>query len=200
MTRLALTLPLNEYETPASYVSRLSRRNQTIPREFCSDLGMRWPHVCSSHADQLERLSYLWACGLVSQFSRNDAGNGHIARDKTIGASERSDSQPFSAQKAQVSVRSSLKYCTAVKVGVRMPGAIRSRVAHPGFLSLSPKVPMRLASIRPAQNLRVRAFDYERLQKFRPVPCRARMKDFVMPTWPVFQPADAAGLLRKPVF
>ena len=59
MTGLALTLPLNEYETPASYVSRLSRRNQTIPREFCSDLGMRWPHVCSSHADQLERLSYL---------------------------------------------------------------------------------------------------------------------------------------------
>ena len=27
MTGLALTIPLNEYETPASYVSRLSRRN-----------------------------------------------------------------------------------------------------------------------------------------------------------------------------
>lgn len=57
MTRLALTLPLHRNETPPSFVSRLSRRNLTIPRELCSDQGMRWPHACSSHADQLERLA-----------------------------------------------------------------------------------------------------------------------------------------------
>lgn len=59
MTRLALTLSLMKNETPASYVSRLSRKNLTLPREFCSDLGMHWPHICSAHEDQLQRLSYL---------------------------------------------------------------------------------------------------------------------------------------------
>ncbi|WP_298976256.1 TniQ family protein [uncultured Roseobacter sp.] len=57
MTRLALTVPLIPFETTASYVSRLARKNMTVPREFCSDMGMRWPHICSSHQIQLERLS-----------------------------------------------------------------------------------------------------------------------------------------------
>lgn len=57
--QLALTLPHHHMETPASYVARLSRRNLSVTREFCSDLGLRWPHICSAHPDQLERLSQL---------------------------------------------------------------------------------------------------------------------------------------------
>ncbi|MEM9576299.1 MAG: TniQ family protein [Pseudomonadota bacterium] len=59
MSRLALTLPLQEGETPASFAARLAYRNRTKPRDFCSDMGLRWPHVCSGHSDQLRRLAYL---------------------------------------------------------------------------------------------------------------------------------------------
>ena len=59
MSRLALTLPLQEGETPASFAARLAYRNRTKPRDFCSDMGLRWPHVCSGHSDQLRRLAHL---------------------------------------------------------------------------------------------------------------------------------------------
>ena len=59
MSRLALTLPLQEGETPASFAARLAYRNRTKLRDFCSDMGLRWPHVCSGHSDQLRRLAYL---------------------------------------------------------------------------------------------------------------------------------------------
>ncbi len=59
MSRLALTVPLQWGETPASFAARLAYRNRTRPRDFCSDMGLRWPHVCSGHSDQLRRLAYL---------------------------------------------------------------------------------------------------------------------------------------------
>lgn len=42
---LLRTLPLREGETAASYVSRLAAHHGTVPREFCSDLGLRWPFL-----------------------------------------------------------------------------------------------------------------------------------------------------------
>lgn len=56
---LVRTLDLVEGETPASFVSRLAAYHGTIPRELCSDFGMRWPYLCSGQADQLERLAML---------------------------------------------------------------------------------------------------------------------------------------------
>ena len=57
--QLSLMLPLFEGETPASYVSRLATLHHTPPRDFCSDLGMRWPFLCTGHEDQIECLSWL---------------------------------------------------------------------------------------------------------------------------------------------
>lgn len=54
-------LPLIEGETPSGYVSRVARLYRTTPRDLCSDLGMRWPFLCSGHEDQLERLAWLTA-------------------------------------------------------------------------------------------------------------------------------------------
>ncbi|QRF67793.1 TniQ family protein [Ponticoccus alexandrii] len=55
--RLALTVsPLNG-ETPASIGSRLAARNGVRPRDLCSDMGMRWPFLCSGHPDQLALLA-----------------------------------------------------------------------------------------------------------------------------------------------
>lgn len=56
---LIRTLDLLPGETPASYVSRLASHHRTIPREFCSDFGMRWPFLCSGQDDQLLGLSRL---------------------------------------------------------------------------------------------------------------------------------------------
>jgi len=56
---LTLALPLIEGETPSGYVSRSAKLYETTPRDFCSDLGMRWPFLCSGRDDQLERLSWL---------------------------------------------------------------------------------------------------------------------------------------------
>lgn len=60
MTRpLILALPFIEGETLTGYVSRNAKRHETTPRDFCSDLGMRWPSLCSGHDAQIERLSWL---------------------------------------------------------------------------------------------------------------------------------------------
>ena len=52
-------LPFIEGETLSGYVSRLAQLHGTTPRDLCSDLGMRWPNLCSGHEDQLERLAWL---------------------------------------------------------------------------------------------------------------------------------------------
>lgn len=64
MTGLGLRLPLIEGEMPTSYVSRLARLHGTEPRDFCSDMGLRWPHICSSHPDQLALLAKLTGASL----------------------------------------------------------------------------------------------------------------------------------------
>ena len=64
MAPLIRSLELLRGETPASYVSRLAAYHGTIPREFCSDFGMRWPFLCSGQDDQLRRLSRLTGANL----------------------------------------------------------------------------------------------------------------------------------------
>ena len=56
---LVLALPLIEGETLPGYVSRSASLYDTTPRDFCSDLGMRWPFLCSGMDDQVERLAWL---------------------------------------------------------------------------------------------------------------------------------------------
>ena len=56
---LVLALPLIEGETLPGYVSRSASLHNTTPRDFCSDLGMRWPFLCSGRDDQIERLAWL---------------------------------------------------------------------------------------------------------------------------------------------
>ncbi len=53
------SLPLKEGETLTGYVSRSAKLYETTVRDFCSDLGMRWPYLCSGHDDQIERLAWL---------------------------------------------------------------------------------------------------------------------------------------------
>ncbi|MBO9401168.1 TniQ family protein [Shimia sp. R9_3] len=57
--QLALTSKIVHLETPASLVSRVSRINFSVPREWCSDLGLRWTRICSAYPDQFWRLSRL---------------------------------------------------------------------------------------------------------------------------------------------
>lgn len=59
MNRLGLRIPLIDGEMPSSLVSRLARLNGTNPRDFCSDMGLQWPHICSAHPEQLSRLAKL---------------------------------------------------------------------------------------------------------------------------------------------
>lgn len=59
MSGLGLCLPLIDGEMPTSLVSRLSRLHGTSPRDFCSDMGLQWPHICSAHPEQLSRLAML---------------------------------------------------------------------------------------------------------------------------------------------
>lgn len=56
---LARALPFIEGETLSGYVSRNARLHEATPRDFCSDLGMRWPFLCSGHDDQVEQLAWL---------------------------------------------------------------------------------------------------------------------------------------------
>ncbi|SDG16746.1 TniQ protein [Celeribacter baekdonensis] len=71
--------PLYEGETPASYVSRLAALHRTPPRDFCSDLGMRWPFLCTGHEDQIAQLA--WLVGLpAAQLQRWSARKLSIGR------------------------------------------------------------------------------------------------------------------------
>lgn len=63
---LSLALPLIEGETPSSFGSRIAARHETVPRELCSDLGMRWPYLCSGRPYQLERLAWLTGADISS--------------------------------------------------------------------------------------------------------------------------------------
>ncbi len=56
---LKLALPFIEGETLSGYVSRNAKLHETTPRDFCSDLGMRWPFLCSGRDHQIERLAWL---------------------------------------------------------------------------------------------------------------------------------------------
>lgn len=52
-------LPLIEGETLSGLVSRSAALFETTPRDYCTDLGMRWPFLCSGYQNQLQRLSWL---------------------------------------------------------------------------------------------------------------------------------------------
>lgn len=59
MAPLKPALPFIEGETLSGYVSRHAVLFETTPRDFCSDLGMRWPFLCSGYDTQVERLCWL---------------------------------------------------------------------------------------------------------------------------------------------
>lgn len=59
---LVLALPLIEGEALSGFVSRIAKLYETTPRDFCSDLGMQWPSLCTGRDGQLDRLA--WLCGL----------------------------------------------------------------------------------------------------------------------------------------
>lgn len=71
-------LPLFEGETLPGCVSRHAKLFETTPRDLCTDLGMRWPALCSGHDEQIERLA--WLIGEPSQklksWSVKQIGNG----------------------------------------------------------------------------------------------------------------------------
>ncbi len=56
---LVQALSFIEGETLSGYVSRNAKLHETTPRDFCSDLGMRWPFLCSGYDDQIEQLAWL---------------------------------------------------------------------------------------------------------------------------------------------
>lgn len=56
---LVVALPLIEGETLTGYISRSAKLYETTVRDLCTDLGMRWPYLCSGHDDQVERLAWL---------------------------------------------------------------------------------------------------------------------------------------------
>ncbi|MCK8484198.1 TniQ family protein [Aliiroseovarius sp. S2029] len=76
---LVLALPLIEGETPYGYVSRNAQRHHTTPRDFCTDMGMRWPFLCSAHPDQLDRLSWITGAPLET-LTRWSAPKSDIGR------------------------------------------------------------------------------------------------------------------------
>lgn len=59
VNRLQLRLTVTPFpgETPASIVSRIAARNAVFPRVLCSDLGLRWPFLCSGYPEQLSGLA-----------------------------------------------------------------------------------------------------------------------------------------------
>ena len=56
---LLITLPLIEGEAISGYVSRMAMLYETTPRDFCTDLGMRWPSLCTGSETEVNQLSWL---------------------------------------------------------------------------------------------------------------------------------------------
>lgn len=79
-------LPLIEGETLTGYVSRSAKLYETTPRDFCTDLGMRWPYLCSGHEDQIERLA--WIINKrpeeVTALAAGKVGNGRFKLGQTV--------------------------------------------------------------------------------------------------------------------
>lgn len=86
--QLALSVTPLAGETPASIVSRMAARNETAPRVFCSDMGMRWPFLCSGHADQLDLLSELGGIdrSQLERWNPEQKGIGRYRIGKTLSS------------------------------------------------------------------------------------------------------------------
>jgi len=71
-------LQFSDGESLSGYVSRRAALHATTPRDLCTDLGMRWPALCSGYNDQIERLA--WLTGERSEklklWSVKKVGNG----------------------------------------------------------------------------------------------------------------------------
>ncbi|WP_281823948.1 TniQ family protein [Jannaschia rubra] len=63
--QLGLTVTPFPGETPASIVSRIAARNGIAPRDLCSDLGLRWPFLCTGYPEQLSCLADLTGLNLA---------------------------------------------------------------------------------------------------------------------------------------
>lgn len=85
---LALALPFIEGETLSGYVSRNAKLHETKPRDFCSDLGMRWPFLCSGHDDQVEQLAWLTGepLDLLRTWRTQKVGIGRYRVGQTIAS------------------------------------------------------------------------------------------------------------------
>ena len=79
------TLPLIKGETPSGYVSRTAQLYETTARDLSTDLGMRWPHLCSGYVEQLKRLSWLTGFALddLRQGAARKILNGHYEIGRT---------------------------------------------------------------------------------------------------------------------
>lgn len=86
---LILALPLIEGETLSGYVSRNAALHETTPRDFCSSLGMRWPFLCSGHADQLDHLAWLTGHDIerISMWCPQKLGTGRYRVGQTVATS-----------------------------------------------------------------------------------------------------------------
>jgi len=85
---LVLALPFIEGETLHGYVSRNAALHETTPRNFCSDLGMRWPFLCSGHDGQIERLAWLTETrtDMLRTWCTKKIGIGHYQIGKTVAS------------------------------------------------------------------------------------------------------------------
>ncbi|WP_171233038.1 TniQ family protein [Ruegeria sp. HKCCA4812] len=83
---LVLAPPLIEGESLNGYVSRSAQLFGRTPRDFCTDLGMRWPYLCSGHDDQMERLA--WLIGespeKLSAHTAGKVGEGRFKLGQTV--------------------------------------------------------------------------------------------------------------------
>lgn len=86
---LVLALPLIEGETISGYVSRNAALHENTPRDFCSSLGMRWPFLCSGHAEQLDSLAWLTGNDIerISMWCPQKIGNGRYRVGRTVSTS-----------------------------------------------------------------------------------------------------------------
>lgn len=86
---LVLALSLIEGETLSGYVSRNAALHENTPRDFCTSLGMRWPFLCSGHADQLDRLAWLTGHHIerISMWCPQKVGTGRYRVGQTVATS-----------------------------------------------------------------------------------------------------------------
>lgn len=80
------TLKHIEGETHTSFAARLAALHKSSPRDFYSDLGLRWPFLCTGYPEQLDQLAWLTGNDLnqLSLYCPSKIGRGRYRVGKTI--------------------------------------------------------------------------------------------------------------------